>query len=156
MTTKPASVGMFRGFYDSAYDAFTNYMNILGDFIKRVQDLFPVEVESDELNALYTTIHNQGKELAVKDNEISRLRARLEKYEPAPDVEDPIKAVAEEPKPKVSSKKSEVKKAPAKKSPAKKAPAKTAPKKAEPKKETPKKAAPKKATAKAPAKKSKK
>lgn len=82
MTTKPASVGMYRSIYDSPYDAFTNYMNILGDFIKRVQDLFPLEVESDELNALYTTIHNQGEELTVKDNEISRLRARLEKYEP--------------------------------------------------------------------------
>lgn len=86
MTTKHASVGMYRSFYDSPYDAFTNYMNILGDFIKRVQDLFPLEVESDELNALYTTIHNQGEEIAVKDKEISRLRARLEKYEPKEEV----------------------------------------------------------------------
>ena len=81
MTTKPMSVNMIRGFYDSPYDAFTNYMNILGDFIKRVQDLFPMEIENDELNALYTTIHNQGEEIAVKDNEISQLRARLAKLE---------------------------------------------------------------------------
>lgn len=126
MTTKPASVGMFRSFYDSPYDAFTNYMNILGDFIKRVQDLFPMEVESDELNALYTTIHNQGEEISVKDKEISRLRARLEKYEPSPDAADPVKKIAEEPK-------KEVKKAPVKKAPAKKAPAK----KAEPKAKAP-------------------
>ena len=33
MTTKPSSVGMSRGIYDNPYDAFTNYMNILGDFI---------------------------------------------------------------------------------------------------------------------------
>ena len=119
MTTKPASVGMFRGFYDSPYDAFTNYMNILGDFIKRVQDLFPLEVESDELNALYTTIHNQGEELAVKDNEISRLRARLEKYEPK---EEGPKEVAEEPK---AAKKPAAKKPAAKKAqPKAKAPAK--------------------------------
>ena len=160
MTTKPASVGMFRGFYDSAYDAFTNYMNILGDFIKRVQDLFPVEVESDELNALYTTIHNQGKELAVKDNEISRLRARLEKYEPSPDVEDPIKAVAEEPKVKAPVKKAAAPKKPAakkvtEKKPAAKPVAKAKVAKAEPKKTAPK-AAPKKTTAKVSAKKSKK
>ncbi len=82
MTTKPASVSMFRSFYDSPHDAFTNYMNILGDFTKRVENLFPLEVENDELNALYTTIHNQGEELNVKDNEISRLRARLARYEP--------------------------------------------------------------------------
>ncbi|MBP5514659.1 MAG: alpha-amylase [Bacteroidaceae bacterium] len=140
MTTKPASVGMFRSFYDSPYDAFTNYMNILGDFIKRVQDLFPMEVESDELNALYTTIHNQGEEISVKDKEISRLRARLEKYEPAPDVAEPVKKIAEEPK-------REVKKAPVKKvekkAPAKKEPAKpTIAEKASAKKAEPKKKAP--------------
>lgn len=123
MTTKPASVGMFRSFYDSPYDAFTNYMNILGDFIKRVQDLFPMEVESDELNALYTTIHNQGKELAVKDKEISRLRARLEKYEPAPDEEEPVKKVKVADEPKSEAKKPAAKKA----APAKKAPAKSKP-----------------------------
>ena len=81
MTTKPMSVNMIRGFYDSPYDAFTNYMNILGDFIKRVQDLFPIEVENDELNALYTTIHNQGEEIASREHEISQLRSRLAKLE---------------------------------------------------------------------------
>lgn len=110
ITTKPTGVGMYRGFYESAYDAFTNYMNILGDFIKRVQDLFPVEVESDELNALYTTIHNQGEELEVKDKEIARLRARLEKFEPK----------EEEKKPAAEEKKPTAKKAPAKKPAAKK------------------------------------
>ena len=109
--TTPTGVGMYRGFYESAYDAFTNYMNILGDFIKRVQDLFPVEVESDELNALYTTIHNQGEELEVKDKEIARLRARLEKFEPK----------EEEKKPAAEEKKPAAKKAPAKKPAAKKA-----------------------------------
>ena len=128
MTTKPASVGMYRGFYDSAYDAFTNYMNVLGDFIKRVQDLFPVEVESDELNALYTTIHNQGVEIEVKDKEISRLRARLEKYEPAPDAESPRQLPSEKPAAKPAKKPAAKKEAPAKKvaSAEKKAPAKKA------------------------------
>ena len=141
MTTKPASVGMYRGFYDSAYDAFTNYMNILGDFIKRVQDLFPMEVESDELNALYTTIHNQGVEIEVKDKEISRLRARLEKYEPAADAESPKSLPSEKSAPKSAAKPV------AKKAPAKKAAApKTEPKKAEPKPAPAKKAPAKKAT----------
>ena len=120
MTTKPMSVNMIRGFYDSPYDAFTNYMNILGDFIKRVQDLFPMEVENDELNALYTTIHNQGKEIETRDHEISQLRARLSKLEGA-----------------VADKKEE--KAPAKKAPAKKA---AAPKAAPAKKEAAPKAEP--------------
>ena len=63
-------------------------MNILGDFLKRVRDLFPEDVESDELNSLYTQITNLGKELSVKENEISRLRARLEKYEQRTDVQE--------------------------------------------------------------------
>ncbi len=116
MTTKPASVTMFRSFYDSPYDAFTNYMNILGDFIKRVQNLFPIEVENDELNALYTTIHNQGVEIDVKDNEISRLRARLEKYEPKVKEEAP-----ETPKPKKPAPEAKAEKAPAPKAPKPKA-----------------------------------
>lgn len=118
ITTKPTGVGMYRGFYESAYDAFTNYMNILGDFIKRVQDLFPVEVESDELNALYTTIHNQGEELEVKDKEIARLRARLEKFEPKEEEKkpapkkEPAKAPAKVAVKKTSAKKTETEKKP--------------------------------------------
>lgn len=81
MTTKPASAGLYRGIYENAFDAFTNYMNILGDFLKRVKDLFSDQVENDELNALYTQIANLGEELSVKENEISRLKARLDKYE---------------------------------------------------------------------------
>jgi len=147
MTTKPDSVGMYRAIYDSPYDAFTNYMNILGDFIKRVQDLFPMEVESDELNALYTTIHNQGEEINVKDNEISRLKARLEKYEhveAAPADEAPKATVPSEKK--SAPKKSVAKKVPVKKPAVKETPKvakavlKPAPKKASPVKPTTKKA----------------
>lgn len=85
MTTKPQAVPMLRSFYDSAFDAFTNYMNILGDFFKRVNDMFSENVENDELNALYTQIANLGDELTVKENEVSVLRARLEKYEGKPE-----------------------------------------------------------------------
>ncbi len=126
MTTKPSSVAMFRSFYDTPYDAFTNYMNVLGDFIKRVQNLFPLEVENDELNALYTTIHNQGKDIEAKDGEIARLRARLEKYEPKNEevVEEAPKPMVEAEPKKPAAKKPAAKKAPAKKPAAKKAPAK--------------------------------
>ena len=108
MTTKNNGMGIYRGIYDSEYDAFTNYMNILGDFLKRVHDLYPDDVESDELNSLYTQIANMGNELAVKDNEISRLRARLEKYEPKTEAlaadDEGATAKAEEPaaKPKAA------------------------------------------------------
>ena len=82
MTTKPSNVGLDRGIYSGPFDAFTNYMNILGDFINRVNALYPPEIENDELNALLTTIRNQGDEIEMKDKEITRLKARLEKLEP--------------------------------------------------------------------------
>jgi alpha-amylase len=53
--------------YENAYDAFNNYMNVLSDFIDRVNGQFPADVENEELNALMTTILNQ--EAKIKDLE---------------------------------------------------------------------------------------
>ena len=49
--------------YENAYDAFNNYMNVLSDFIDRVNGQFPEGVENEELNALLTTILNQEQEI---------------------------------------------------------------------------------------------
>ena len=81
MTTKPSNVGLDRGFYSSPFDAFTNYMNILGDFISRVNSLYPVDMDNEELNSLLTTIKNQGEELVALNKEVERLQAKLEKAE---------------------------------------------------------------------------
>lgn len=83
MTTKPSHVGLDRGIYSSPFDAFTNYMNILGDFINRVNSLYPEDIDNDELNSLLTTIKNQGDEIEMKDKEIVRLKAKVEKMEAA-------------------------------------------------------------------------
>lgn len=83
MTTKPSNVGLDRGIYSSPFDAFTNYMNILGDFINRVNALYPEEFDNDELNSLLTTIKNQGDEIEMKDKEIDRLKAKVEKMQAA-------------------------------------------------------------------------
>ena len=81
MTTKPSNVGLDRGIYSSPFDAFTNYMNILGDFINRVNCLYPEELDNDQLEAMLTTINNQGDEIEVKDKEITRLQAKIAKLE---------------------------------------------------------------------------
>ena len=73
MTTKKTGIWLNRGIYDSPYDAFTNYMNIFGDFISRVDALYPVEKENEELKSLLTTIKNQAKE-------IEKLQKELDKY----------------------------------------------------------------------------
>ena len=116
MSTKPSSYGGYRDIYDSPYDAFTNYMNILGDFITRVNDRYPLDIDNEELNSLLTTIKNQGDELTLKDKEISKLQnmlAQADKKE-APKAKAPKKAEAEaEAKP--AKKAAPKKKAPAKK-----------------------------------------
>lgn len=81
MTTKKTGIWLNRGIYDSPYDAFTNYMNILGDFISRVNSLYPVDMDNEELNSLLTTIKNQGEELVALNKEVERLQAKLEKAE---------------------------------------------------------------------------
>ena len=81
MTTKPSNVGLDRGIYSSPFDAFTNYMNILGYFINRVNDLYPADVDNDQLEGLLTTIKNQDEEIEMKDKEIVRLQAKIEKIE---------------------------------------------------------------------------
>ena len=75
MSTKPCSKDSYRGIYDSPYDAFTNYMNILGDFIMRVNNLYPADVDNEELAPLFTTLKNQEEELERKNNEIEKLQA---------------------------------------------------------------------------------
>jgi alpha-amylase len=57
--------------YENAYDAFNNYMNVLSDFIGRVEEQFPSTIENEELNALLTTILNQEKEIKKLKAEIN-------------------------------------------------------------------------------------
>ena len=83
MTTKPSQVGISRGIYSSPFDAFTNYMNILGDFISRVNSLYPETIDNDELSSLLTTIKNQDEEIDMKNKEITRLQTKIEKIEAA-------------------------------------------------------------------------
>lgn len=79
MTTKNTGIWLNRGIYDSPYDAFTNYMNILADFIKRVDSLYPADVDSEELNSLLTTIKNQGDEITELEKMVEKLQAKVAK-----------------------------------------------------------------------------
>lgn len=51
--------------YESAYDAFINYMNVLSDFLQLVEEQYPTTIENEELNELLKTIRNQEKEIAL-------------------------------------------------------------------------------------------
>ena len=77
MSTKAGPEHAYRGIYDSAYDAFTNYMNIIGDFVTRVNNLYP-DLDNEEISPLMTTIRNQEEALERKDREIAKLQKTLE------------------------------------------------------------------------------
>ena len=112
MTTKPSNWWIDRGIYDGPFDAFTNYMNILGDFISRVRTLYG-GIDNEELDNMLTTITNQGKEIETKTKEIERLQAKLAKYEAA---KPAVKKAAAKPATKAETKKAATtKKAAAKK-----------------------------------------
>ena len=112
MTTKPGM--QYRGIYDGPYDAFTNYMNILGDFIARVNNLYG-GADNEEIDGLITLIKNQGDEIEAKDKEIERLRKKLEKLNPTEVAEKkPAKKTCKKAEPKAEA-------TPAPEKPAKKA-----------------------------------
>ncbi|MEG1543388.1 MAG: glycoside hydrolase family 57 protein [Tannerellaceae bacterium] len=70
-----------RGFspYDNPYDAFNNYMNVLADFIVRVNAQFPDSIENEELNSLLTTIKNQGYEIQELQKELEKNKKKAAK-----------------------------------------------------------------------------
>ncbi len=79
MSTKHFSDGAIHSYfspYDTPYDAFSNYMNVLGDFIDRVNAQFPSSIDNEELNALLTTIDNQGKEIEMLQTELQYLKTK--------------------------------------------------------------------------------
>ena len=60
--------------YESAYDAFINYMNILSDFLQRVDEQYPTTIENEELNELLKTIQNQEKEIERLEKQLKEAK----------------------------------------------------------------------------------
>lgn len=60
--------------YSSPFEAFTNYMNVLADFLVRVEEQYPASIENEELNALLTTIRNQSNEIEALNREVASMR----------------------------------------------------------------------------------
>ena len=78
MSTKHIGSGGFSP-YDNPYEAFTNYMNVLSDFIVRVNAQFPETIENEELNSLLTTIKNQGEEIEALEKELAKYKKKAAK-----------------------------------------------------------------------------
>ena len=64
--------------YESAYEAFMNYMNVLADFLERVEAQYPTTIDNEELSELLKTINNQEKEIAQLQEQIKKSRKRAD------------------------------------------------------------------------------
>lgn len=105
MSTKRKADGAMHSLfspYETAFVAFTNYMNVLADFLMRVEEEFPSVVDNEELNSLLLTIKNQGQEIETLNKELASMRKNVEQYniehrqcEPRPEAE--AKPVKKEP-----------------------------------------------------------
>lgn len=113
--------------YDSPFAAFTNYMNVLADFLVRVEEQYPESIDNEELNSLLLTIRNQASEITSLKKEVTSLRTDLsnrddegkaKEAKPAKETKTAKKAPAKKPAAKTAEKK-----------PAEKKPVKTAAKK---------------------------
>lgn len=62
--------------YESAYDAFINYMNILSDFLQMVEEQYPTTIENEELSELLKTINNQEKEIEALQAKLDKAKAK--------------------------------------------------------------------------------
>ncbi len=83
MSTKHLADGMMHSHfspYDTPFQAFTNYMNVLSDFIVRVEEQYPLSIENEELNALLTTIRNQASEIELLNKEVTSMRQNIEHF----------------------------------------------------------------------------
>ena len=87
--------------YDSPFAAFTNYMNVLADFLVRVEEQFPESIDNEELNSLLLTIRNQASEIDSLKKEVKSMRTNIENSDEndAP-VSEELVVVEEEPKKK--------------------------------------------------------
>ncbi|NDV79208.1 glycoside hydrolase family 57 protein [Dysgonomonas sp. 511] len=65
--------------YASPFEAFNTYMNVLSDFKERVYSEFPSSIETEELNSLLQTIHNQADEIERLEKSIKDLEGKPQK-----------------------------------------------------------------------------
>lgn len=116
MSTKQLADGASHALfspYDSPYNAYINYMNVLADFLVRVEEQYPASIENEELNSLLITIRNQAKEIEALNKEVTSVRTNMREAEDE-------KTEAEEPKKEAPAKKTVAKKPAAKKTAARK------------------------------------
>ena len=85
MATKFFSDGAVHAYfnpYDTPYDAFMNYMNVLSDFEIRLQKLFPDTAEQDQIFKLGTQVIEKDMLIEKQAIEIEKLSKKISRIIP--------------------------------------------------------------------------
>jgi len=85
MATKFFSDGAVHAYfnpYESPYDAFMNYMNVLSDFEIRLRRTFPDTAEQDQIYKLGTQVIEKDMLIDKQSDEIEKLKRKLAKAKP--------------------------------------------------------------------------
>ncbi len=86
MATKFFSDGAVHAYfnpYETPYDAFMNYMNVLSDFEIRLNKLFPDSAEQDQIFKLASQLIEKEMLIERQDVEIGKLSKKISKIIPA-------------------------------------------------------------------------
>jgi len=67
--------------YETAYEAFMNYMNVLADFLERVEAQYPTSIDNEELTELLKTINHQENQIKELETEVKKLKDKKTKKE---------------------------------------------------------------------------
>ncbi len=85
MATKFFSDGAVHAYfnpYETPYDAFMNYMNVLSDFEIRLKKIFPESAEQDQIYKLGNQLIEKDMLIEKQEIEISRLARKVAKSKP--------------------------------------------------------------------------
>jgi alpha-amylase len=102
MATKFFSDGAVHAYfnpYETPYDAFMNYMNVLSDFEIRLKQWFPDTAEQEQIYKLGSQLIEKEMIIEKQADEISKLAKKVAKTKPVA-TKVPKKAVSKETKKK--------------------------------------------------------
>jgi alpha-amylase len=113
MATKFFSDGAVHAYfnpYETPYDAFMNYMNVLGDFEIRLKKFFPDTAEQEEIYKLGSEVIEKGMIIEKQSIEIEKLSKKIARIKPEikPLVKKVPKTPGKAPLKKVTAKKEKV------------------------------------------------
>jgi alpha-amylase len=100
MCTKVFSDGEVHSYFnpfDSPYDAYINYMNVLSDFIIRLNAAVPENRQEHELATLAAIIFDKNKQIEKYENEINKYK--IPKKKPAKNISPKKREVTKSSKP---------------------------------------------------------